>query len=136
MSRGSSESSFCEGGIGNNGVYWKRKAKIRDGSTCRRCGNSEERIQRKGDTRCGETVSNLHGHHVIPIEMFENEEDAHSLDNLVTVCVDCHRKLERRFYRMIVKLLGMRKIEDVRSRLLSKLHPVPLGPANEEEKLQ
>ncbi|MFU8870248.1 HNH endonuclease, partial [Natronococcus sp.] len=33
-------------------------------------------------------------HHVRPVRSFENAEDAHTLDNVVTLCRSCHRRVE------------------------------------------
>lgn len=65
---------------GTNWPAAKRAAKKRD-ACCQMCG----------------TEGGLHVHHVIPVRLFFPPEDANSLDNLVTLCPPCHRRVEARF---------------------------------------
>lgn len=62
---------------------WKearRAALARDDHHCQDCGASDD----------------LHVHHIRPVESFESTADAHYLDNLVTLCEQCHPKWEGR----------------------------------------
>lgn len=79
---------------GDNGSYGKgwnavrRRALERDGYECVVCGKSREEIGRNPDV-----------HHVVPVRRFAASEshsksDAHYLDNVVSLCVDCHRKAD------------------------------------------
>jgi endogenous inhibitor of DNA gyrase (YacG/DUF329 family) len=38
--------------------------------------------------------TNLHVHHIIPVRIFDRENDAHYMQNAVTVCASCHRDIE------------------------------------------
>jgi endogenous inhibitor of DNA gyrase (YacG/DUF329 family) len=81
-----------EGGdTGNYGKGWNRvrkQALERDGYECTHCGKSKEEIGRNPDV-----------HHIVPVRVFAGaeeyeKEDAHFLDNVVSLCVDCHRKAD------------------------------------------
>lgn len=78
------------GGGVEYGPEWERisqSIRERDGYQCRSCGMSQAEHQR-------EFNKSLHVHHVVPVRSFSNTEDAHSLENLVTACIPCHRKFE------------------------------------------
>lgn len=79
---------------GNNPNYGKgwnevrRKALERDDHRCIVCGTTREELGRNPDV-----------HHIRPVRAFaESEhhevEDAHDLDNVVSLCIGCHRKAE------------------------------------------
>lgn len=73
---------------------WKKvrkDAKDRDGFQCIRCGSCEM----------------LDVHHIKPVREFEDYMDAHTLENVVTLCRSCHRKVE----------VGEAEIEDHRSKV-------------------
>jgi hypothetical protein len=81
-----------EGGpVGPYGEGWnetRRKALERDGHACRLCGRTGAEIGRNPDA-----------HHITPVRVFEGIEelstaDAHRLDNVVSLCVECHRNAE------------------------------------------
>jgi len=66
----------------------RRKALKRDGHACRLCGRTGAEIGRNPDV-----------HHITPVRVFEGIEelstaDAHRLDNVVSLCVECHRNAE------------------------------------------
>jgi DEAD/DEAH box helicase domain-containing protein len=66
------------------GPNWTRQrdlARARDGFLCQICGMTE------GDNA-------HHVHHKIPFRMFESNEQANQLANLITLCNSCHRKVE------------------------------------------
>jgi len=50
---------------------------------CQSCGIQEESLDRKLDV-----------HHIEPVRSFDNAENAHTFDNLVAVCHDCHMAIE------------------------------------------
>ncbi|WP_436912079.1 HNH endonuclease [Halosimplex marinum] len=77
------------GGRSNRGVYtgdWyqvRRRAFDRDDHRCQNCGKRREEIGREPDV-----------HHITPIREFDDPQEAHSLDNVVTLCRNCHRLAE------------------------------------------
>lgn len=79
------------GGNDSYGKGWaeaRRRALDRDGYRCLVCGTSREEIGRNPDV-----------HHIVPVRRFiesENHtrEEAHRLENLVTLCIGCHRKAD------------------------------------------
>lgn len=81
-----------EGGdTGNYGQGWnrvRREALERDGHECVLCGATKSDIGRNPDV-----------HHIVPVRVFDRSEgsklsDAHYLENVVCLCVSCHRKAE------------------------------------------
>lgn len=68
------------------GASWRRKrraARKRDGFECQDCGIGD----REHKEIFGEE---LHVHHIERISSFDSVEDANQLDNLITLCRDCH----------------------------------------------
>ena len=97
------------GFVGENNPHWKggrvteygwkwREARInareRDGDTCRLC-----------DEHVSESTRDFDVHHIEPIKSFEDPNDAHKLENLVSVCRVCHRFLENYTPKFQKKLL-------------------------------
>jgi DEAD/DEAH box helicase domain-containing protein len=73
-----------QGQINDYGPDWgtiRERILERDSFTCKVCGNK------------GKTIS-LHVHHKIPFKSFENIDLANSLDNLITLCPECHKLAE------------------------------------------
>lgn len=64
---------------GKNWREQRTRARKRDKETCRACGKTP---QRKGG---------LQVHHRTPFEDFPSYREANRLDNLVTLCLSCHR---------------------------------------------
>jgi DEAD/DEAH box helicase domain-containing protein len=67
------------------GPQWQTirdRVRARDGYRCQNCGAPE-----KGRTH--------HIHHKIPFRAFASREQANQLDNLTTLCPDCHRRAEQ-----------------------------------------
>lgn len=83
---GEQHHSWKGGESGYRGVWWyvRRQARKRDDYACQNCGVSKS-----------ELGHNPHVHHVEPIRNFENPQDAHTLDNVVTLCPSCHYRIER-----------------------------------------
>jgi len=79
---------------GGNGAYGKgwnevrQKALERDDYECQICGKSKVEIGRNPDV-----------HHIVPVRVFATADgyekaDAHFLENVVSLCIDCHRKAD------------------------------------------
>jgi len=68
----------------NGGWYSVRHGALdRDDHECQRCGLSREEIGQEPDV-----------HHIEPIRTFDDPQDAHTLDNVITLCRMCHRNVE------------------------------------------
>lgn len=63
---------------GPNWHQQREKARDRGGNECQHCGSE----------------SQLQVHHIIPFESFDDYREANRLQNLITLCVSCHHKLE------------------------------------------
>ena len=61
----------------------RKKALERDGYCCQDCGLSQSTHKEKHSQE-------LHVHHIQPIVKYDNKRKANKLDNLVTLCRDCH----------------------------------------------
>jgi 5-methylcytosine-specific restriction endonuclease McrA len=79
------------GGNADYGTGWneiRRQALERDGHQCVVCKTTREELGRNPDV-----------HHIIPVREFIetdgfSREDAHFLDNVISLCISCHRKAE------------------------------------------
>lgn len=88
---GESHPNWKGGDVGPYGRGWaavRRAALERDDHRCVRCGVGREELGRNPDV-----------HHVVPVREFLDEPattvaDAHTLDNVVSLCVDCHRRAD------------------------------------------
>lgn len=88
---GSGHPNWRGGGTAPYGKGWnevRQKALERDGYTCVICGTDREELDRNPDV-----------HHLVPVRSFVEspvltEQDAHRLDNVVTLCPSCHRRAE------------------------------------------
>lgn len=64
------------------GSAWEKVRKWileRDGRVCRKCGSDDV----------------LHVHHIKKLIWFDSLSEAHRPENLLTLCGDCHRKVEK-----------------------------------------
>lgn len=61
----------------------RKRARKRDEYECQLCGLSEN-----------DTDGQLDVHHIVPVREFDNPQNAHNLDNLVSLCRSCHFRLE------------------------------------------
>lgn len=59
---------------------------------------------------CGEQ-KNLHVHHINSVRNFDNEKDAHYLENLVTLCDRCHPKFEHMDKEKQIESLNIDRLE-------------------------
>jgi len=87
--RGEKNPNYKGGRAESYGTSWswqRRKALERDGHVCRKC--------RTFETNGREPQV----HHIIRFKKFgiERHEEANALDNLITLCDKCHRKLENK----------------------------------------
>lgn len=82
---GSAHHQWKGGTIRYGSSWWqiRRAALHRDNHECQRCGDGISEIGRKPDV-----------HHIDPVREFNNPEDAHRMDNVVTLCRSCHRRVE------------------------------------------
>ena len=79
------------GGVDDYGPGWRAvrdQALERDDHTCVLCGTGAEELGRNPDV-----------HHVVPVRLFAATpalavRDAHTLDNVVSLCPGCHRRAE------------------------------------------
>ncbi|RKJ32213.1 HNH endonuclease, partial [Butyricicoccus sp. 1XD8-22] len=67
---------------GSNWLSQRRKARERDNFTCQKCGITEK-----------EYGQELSVHHKTPFVYFETYLKANRLENLISVCEPCHRKI-------------------------------------------
>lgn len=72
---------------GSNWSKKRREALERDNYTCQGCG-------KKADECIEEFGKRLSVHHITPIREFEMVEKANTLDNLVSLCHQCHPRWE------------------------------------------
>lgn len=73
------------GGINYGKNWWRvrRRALDRDDHRCQHCGSTAAELGREPDV-----------HHITPVREFDRPEDAHMLENVVTLCRSCHRHVE------------------------------------------
>jgi DEAD/DEAH box helicase domain-containing protein len=70
------------------GTEWKKQrtlARKRDGYCCQVCGIKEDEKQH-------------HVHHKKPFRLFSSNQEANDLNNLITLCPGCHKKVENQVY--------------------------------------
>jgi len=80
-----------KGGHADYGESWyeaRREALDRDGHRCQDCGTHRSNLDIAP-----------HVHHITPVREFDDPNDAHDLDNLVTLCITCHAKWEGLYLR-------------------------------------
>jgi predicted HNH restriction endonuclease len=86
---GNSTSDYYER---HSGEKWERAREAvleRDGAVCLSCGiTMEQHIQ--DDSRFG----GIHVHHIVPVKLFDEPDDAHEMYNLVSLCDKHHREAE------------------------------------------
>lgn len=88
--RGEQHPSWDGGHTVEYGGEWqeqREKAIQRDSEKCRRCGVTREEERNT-------TGRDLHVHHIRKLKYFDDLSEGHSLDNLLTVCQDCHAAIE------------------------------------------
>lgn len=72
---------------GPNWMQKREETLQRDDYECRVCGIDREEHREKYN-------QDLHVHHIMPARKFSDYEDQNDLDNLLTLCQDCHSKYE------------------------------------------
>ncbi|MFB6104637.1 MAG: HNH endonuclease [Halobacteriaceae archaeon] len=88
---GEGHPNWAGGPSSSYGTGWNRvrtEALQRDGYACQICGKDKAAIGRNPDV-----------HHIVPVRWFRNEDgfeerDAHTLENVVSLCVSCHRRAD------------------------------------------
>lgn len=88
---GAGHPNWRGGGNESYGTGWRRirkQALQRDGYACVHCSKTKRELGRNPDV-----------HHIVPVRWFEASEDhektdAHYLENVVSLCIACHRKAE------------------------------------------
>lgn len=83
--QGENHHQWIEGERKYAGNWWqaRRNPLRRDGYKCQHCGKTSAEIGRNPDV-----------HHIIPLREWEDPQEAHQLDNLVSLCRVCHRNAE------------------------------------------
>jgi 5-methylcytosine-specific restriction endonuclease McrA len=85
--RGERNSNWRGGYDYEYGTSWyvsRKETKERDGYRCQVCGFHGYDISRSLDV-----------HHIVPFHHFTTASQANQLSNLVTLCKECHPKVER-----------------------------------------
>jgi 5-methylcytosine-specific restriction endonuclease McrA/DNA invertase Pin-like site-specific DNA recombinase len=65
----------------------RAEARDRDDCSCQRCGMTDAEHESNYDQK-------LHVHHIEPFRTFDDPAEANQLDNLITLCRQCHNDLE------------------------------------------
>jgi len=105
LERHRSERNFCSdsciSSFNSDRMSGKSNPRYVDGNSSGKKYNSKWRKIRSevidiDGERCAvcQSTEDLHGHHIIPVSKFEDEEDAHYLENAVMLCASCHRNVE------------------------------------------
>lgn len=94
--RGANHPAWLGGKQTWRGENWKWQRSValkRDGYKCCSCGISNKAHKKK-------YKSSLEVHHIKPFRFFENDYmAANDLENLITLCISCHKKAEYEYYR-------------------------------------
>lgn len=72
---------------GSNWLYVREERLSLDDFECQNCGMTNEESEKKYGR-------GLEVHHIVPIKEFEEPEDGNYIENLISLCTDCHRKVE------------------------------------------
>lgn len=80
------DSPYSAKNYGPNWSKQRRKCLERDDYTCRGCGIGDEAVDRE-----------LAVHHIRPRRAFDGNCEQNALDNLVTLCPECHGRFEGRW---------------------------------------
>ncbi|WP_435195600.1 HNH endonuclease [Natronomonas sp. EA1] len=83
--RGENHHQWIDGDVTYSGKWWavRRLALDRDNHQCRHCGVTKDEIGQEPDV-----------HHLTPIREFDNPQNAHTLENVISLCRSCHRRAE------------------------------------------
>lgn len=87
---GSNHPHWKDGKKRNYGSSWheaRAERVSKDDFQCQNCGMTRNQHKR-------EYGVDLHVHHITPLREFSQDEEPHKMDNLVTLCMACHRKAE------------------------------------------
>jgi len=86
--RGENHPNWREGESPGYGFEWAAKAeeiRERDDYECQDCGLEQEDAKRA-----------LSVHHIVPLRDFDDRQESHDPENLITLCRRCHMKRERK----------------------------------------
>ena len=90
--RGENCTFFLGGHTNYYGADWRKQRKLarkRD-VICQHCGKTKQ-----------ENGKELDVHHIIPFRYFNKSEEANKLDNLITLCIKCHRNTNKAQFNYI-----------------------------------
>lgn len=77
-----------KGGAAKYGRSWnsvRQQALERDGFSCQICGKHQDELDRQPDV-----------HHIQPVREFDDYNQAHTVENLISLCRSCHPKVEHK----------------------------------------
>lgn len=85
-----------------SGSWWsaRREAHERDNEECQICGDGTEELGQKPDA-----------HHIIPARSFQDKQKAHYSENLISLCRDCHLKVENGNKSLPISVLIEKNLE-------------------------
>jgi hypothetical protein len=94
---GANNPSWLGGHSQYRGPNWKRQsraARCRDQNTCQNCGL---------------VAWSLPVHHIRPFSLFDDYREANRIENLATLCPECHMEAECAFWEKHPELIALRK---------------------------
>jgi len=71
---------------GKNWITIKKQVRERDNHICKICGITELQLGKKLDV-----------HHIKPYRLFNNDEEANALENLISLCPSCHHRVDAQY---------------------------------------
>ncbi|MFP8955642.1 HNH endonuclease [Natrialbaceae archaeon A-CW3] len=82
---GEEHHQWAGGSISYGRSWWaiRRQALDRDNYQCQACGRTRDDLERNPDV-----------HHITPVRQFDDPAEAHTLENVVSLCRSCHRLAE------------------------------------------
>jgi len=97
----------------NNPRYKDGKSKGKKYASSWRKVREEIESRDEGECQiCAKDSNRLHGHHIIPVDRFENEENSHYKENAVLLCPSCHRNVEYGNIELPEKVIEEKGLEE------------------------